>query len=285
MIISLSMWPPRRRPNTTGSRTVPTSFLTDAQWARIRDLFENHPSPKGGRRRRNASKAFFGFCVGLPWKHRERFPSPAMLAATPRLDRSRAHRRSMNPGDGSTGHRRWGMAPFRLRSWQDQEGQGHQADVDDGRKGNSRLRTRPLPRSLKTPSDAGGRDDPRQTPGPLAKALMQTELRSTCAASNRSRRTVEVGRSNRAGRTLPPTVQASNRANIQLARQPDAFWFERILCSSLRRLRPLHACYYVSSSLETASSVNRQASCTNPSKWKRSRSGRAFPQSEIEEPT
>lgn len=39
MIISLSMWPPRRRPNTTGSRTVPTSFLKVRDHAR---LLRNH---------------------------------------------------------------------------------------------------------------------------------------------------------------------------------------------------------------------------------------------------
>ena len=83
MIISLSMWPPRRRPNTTGSRTVPTSFLTDAQWARIRDLFENpDPSPKGGRPRIEPRECLEGILwilrSGSQWKHLpERFPSPA----------------------------------------------------------------------------------------------------------------------------------------------------------------------------------------------------------------
>jgi hypothetical protein len=52
MIISLSMGKPRRRPNTTGSRTAPKPFVTDAQWAIIRDLFRNPPpSAKGGRPR------------------------------------------------------------------------------------------------------------------------------------------------------------------------------------------------------------------------------------------
>ena len=50
MVISLSMWPPRRRPNKTGSRTAPKPFISDSQWNLIKDLF---PKPKkssaGGR--------------------------------------------------------------------------------------------------------------------------------------------------------------------------------------------------------------------------------------------
>ena len=46
MIISLSMGKPRRRPNTTGSRTAPQPFVTDAQWAIIRDLFRIRRRPQ-----------------------------------------------------------------------------------------------------------------------------------------------------------------------------------------------------------------------------------------------
>ena len=52
MLISLSMWPPRRRSNTTGSRTAPKPFVTDAQWKQIKELFPHAPvSVKGGRPR------------------------------------------------------------------------------------------------------------------------------------------------------------------------------------------------------------------------------------------
>ncbi len=50
MLMSLSSWPTRRRPNTTGSRTAPKPFLNDFQWGLIADLF---PIPqrtsRGGR--------------------------------------------------------------------------------------------------------------------------------------------------------------------------------------------------------------------------------------------
>ena len=52
MVITLSMWPPRRRPNKTGSRTVPPPFLDDSQWKLIADLFPHPPiTAKGGRPR------------------------------------------------------------------------------------------------------------------------------------------------------------------------------------------------------------------------------------------
>ncbi len=50
MLMSLSSWPTRRRPNTTGSRTAPQPFLNDSQWKLLADLF---PVPQrtslGGR--------------------------------------------------------------------------------------------------------------------------------------------------------------------------------------------------------------------------------------------
>ena len=50
MIITLLKWPPRRGRNTTGSRTAPKPFLTDAQWLLIADVFpQPEPSPAGGR--------------------------------------------------------------------------------------------------------------------------------------------------------------------------------------------------------------------------------------------
>lgn len=82
MIISLSMWPRRRRPNTTGARTVPKPFLTDSQWNLIKDLFENpDPSPDGGRPRINARDCLEGILwvlkTGAPWKYLpEQYPSP-----------------------------------------------------------------------------------------------------------------------------------------------------------------------------------------------------------------
>ena len=52
MLITLALWPPRRRPNTTGSRTAPKPFLSDSQWQLIADLFPDAPvGPAGGRPR------------------------------------------------------------------------------------------------------------------------------------------------------------------------------------------------------------------------------------------
>ena len=83
MLITLSRWPHRRRPNTTGSRTAPKPFLTDAQWNLIKDLFENpEPSPLGGRPRVDSRACFEGIVwilrSGAQWKELpDRFPSPA----------------------------------------------------------------------------------------------------------------------------------------------------------------------------------------------------------------
>lgn len=50
MLITLLRWPPRRRRNCTGSRTAPKSYLSDAQWFVIADLFPHPPvGPAGGR--------------------------------------------------------------------------------------------------------------------------------------------------------------------------------------------------------------------------------------------
>lgn len=83
MLITLSQWPQRRRPNTTGSRTAPPSYLNDSQWYLVHDLFENpEPSPAGGRPRVNARDCFEGVMWilqnGAKWKELpERYPSPA----------------------------------------------------------------------------------------------------------------------------------------------------------------------------------------------------------------
>lgn len=83
MLITLSMWPRRRRPNTTGSRTAPKPFISDAQWNLIKDLFENpDPSPKGGRPRIDARACLEGiFWIlknGGRWEDLpDRYPSPS----------------------------------------------------------------------------------------------------------------------------------------------------------------------------------------------------------------
>ena len=83
MVISLSMWPPRRRPNKTGSRTAPKPFITNEQWAMIRDLFRNPPpSDKGGRPRITPRECLEGIIWvlknGARWQDLpERYPSPS----------------------------------------------------------------------------------------------------------------------------------------------------------------------------------------------------------------
>lgn len=83
MTITLLMWPPRRRPNTTGSRTAPTPFLSDSQWLLIADLFPHPPvSPVGGRPRVEPRPCLEGILwmliSGARWKDLpERYPSPA----------------------------------------------------------------------------------------------------------------------------------------------------------------------------------------------------------------
>ena len=82
MLISLSMWPRRRRPNTTGSRTVPNQFLTDSQWKLIKNLFPHPPvSAKGGRPRVTPRECLEGVLwvlkTGARWQDLpERYPSP-----------------------------------------------------------------------------------------------------------------------------------------------------------------------------------------------------------------
>ena len=83
MLISLSSWPKRRRPNTTGSRTAPKPFVSDSQWNIIKDLFEApDPSPEGGRPRVDARACLKGILLmlknGARWKDLpEKYPSPA----------------------------------------------------------------------------------------------------------------------------------------------------------------------------------------------------------------
>ncbi|MCA9053806.1 MAG: transposase [Planctomycetaceae bacterium] len=82
MLISLLSWPPRRRPNTTGSRTAPKPFLSDSQWLLIADLFPDpQVGPQGGRPRVNPRDCLEGILwvliTGARWKDLpERYPSP-----------------------------------------------------------------------------------------------------------------------------------------------------------------------------------------------------------------
>lgn len=82
MLITLPMWPQRRRPNTTGSRTAPPPLINDSQWKLISDLFENaEPSPLGGRPRAESRACLEGILwvlkTGAPWQYLpERYPSP-----------------------------------------------------------------------------------------------------------------------------------------------------------------------------------------------------------------
>jgi transposase len=83
MLVTLSLWPARRRPNKTGSRTAPKSFLSDAQWLLIADLFPDLPvGPLGGRPWRSSRECMEGvlwvLITGARWKDLpERYPSPA----------------------------------------------------------------------------------------------------------------------------------------------------------------------------------------------------------------
>ncbi len=81
MLITLSKWPQRRRPNTTGSRTAPQPFVSDVQWKLIEDLFNDpEPSAAGGRPRVCARQCLEGILwvlkTGARWKDLpERYPS------------------------------------------------------------------------------------------------------------------------------------------------------------------------------------------------------------------
>jgi transposase len=82
MLITLSQWPAKRRPNKTGSRTAPKPFLSDAQWLLIADLFPDPPvGPRGGRPWRSSRECLEGVLwvlfTGARWKDLpERSPSP-----------------------------------------------------------------------------------------------------------------------------------------------------------------------------------------------------------------
>lgn len=81
MLITLSRWSRRRRPNTTGSRTAPKPFVSDVQWNLIKDLFEDpEPSPQGGRPRVSARACLEGVLwvlkSGARWQDLpDRYPS------------------------------------------------------------------------------------------------------------------------------------------------------------------------------------------------------------------
>ena len=80
MLLSLSLWPPRRRSNKTGSRTSPAPYLNDKQWLVIADLFPHKAT--GGRPRVHPRACLEGvlwvLISGARWKDLpERYPSPA----------------------------------------------------------------------------------------------------------------------------------------------------------------------------------------------------------------
>ncbi len=83
MLITLSLWPARRRPNQTGSRTAPKPFLNETQWLLISDLLADPPaSPQGGRPRIEPRPCLEGIIwvltSGARWQDLpERYPSPA----------------------------------------------------------------------------------------------------------------------------------------------------------------------------------------------------------------
>lgn len=82
MVISLLLWPPRRRSNRTGSRTAPKPFLSDSQWVLLADLFPDRPVGQAGGRPRIASRPclegiLWVLTSGARWKDLpERYPSP-----------------------------------------------------------------------------------------------------------------------------------------------------------------------------------------------------------------
>ena len=107
MLLTLLRWPPRRRPNRTGSRTAPQPFLSDSQWLLIADLFPDPPvGPKeagrGSRRRclegvmwvlSSAAPAGKIYQTGIPLRH--------LLASASRLVGDGVARR-VGPAAGET---------------------------------------------------------------------------------------------------------------------------------------------------------------------------------------
>jgi transposase len=83
MLITLALWPPRRRPNRTGSRTAPKPFLSGSQWLLIAELLADPPpSPLGGRPRVEPRPCLEGIIwvltSGARWQDLpERYPSPS----------------------------------------------------------------------------------------------------------------------------------------------------------------------------------------------------------------
>jgi hypothetical protein len=109
MLINLSSWPKRRRPNTTESRTAP-KLLSDTQWRIIKDLFEDpDPSLEGGRPRVDARACLEGILVDAQeWSSLARFSSKIsipcdLLATTQGMDRSGAVAQGL--GESDSNHR------------------------------------------------------------------------------------------------------------------------------------------------------------------------------------
>ena len=109
MLITLSSWPQRRRPNTTGSRTAPKPFVSDLQWKVIQDLFADpDPSPSGGRPR-VAPRA----CLeGILWVLKNGGRWQALFLKTNRPDRY------PSPATCWRRHRDWTEAGLILKAWE-----------------------------------------------------------------------------------------------------------------------------------------------------------------------
>ena len=73
MVMTLPQWPPRRRSNRTGSRTVPKPLLSETQCLVLADLFPDPPDgPRGGRPRVASRPCLEGISwvltTGARWK-------------------------------------------------------------------------------------------------------------------------------------------------------------------------------------------------------------------------
>ena len=125
ILIALSQWPRRRRPNTIGFRTTTKPFVYDVQWKMIEDLFEDpEPSPEGDRSRIDARHCLEGILGVLSTGARrqdlpDRYPSfttcwrrhkqwteagtlvTAWSRLTKELDRRKLLDRSQVMGDGT----------------------------------------------------------------------------------------------------------------------------------------------------------------------------------------
>ena len=216
MVMTLSMWPPRRRPNKTGSRTVPPPFLDESQWKLIADLFPHPPSPP--------KEAAQECLPGPVWKvsygcSKRVLVGKIYQSDTPVLQRAgddcRSGRRPESgwpPGVGCSaswttsgrliGKRRWATARFRQekkgrRDRQHQERQGHQDHAARRRQRHAALGVH----HLREPRGGKHHRDARRRP----RAETQTE---TDALRSRS------------GRRLGPRANGCARDRVDLPTPP-----------------------------------------------------------------